>query len=105
MRAIVSPETSAYDFTGFLLRFDVDAGINSETALGDASRIFVFELLADEFNRIIEWSGFVLRLVISRVGKLNWFGFRGIDVSLTGETILRHQIQHQVTTFFRLGRI
>src|SRR6185369_8488515 len=54
VRAIVITQTSAEHFVGSLLRFDVDARVNGKTALGDASRVPVFEVLTDVLNGIVK---------------------------------------------------
>ena len=90
MRTVVSSQTSTHDFIGFLLRFDVDGGVDSKTALGHARRVLVFELLTNKLHRIIERRRLVLRLVVGSVGKLDRFGFRGISFSLAGKAVLRH---------------
>src|SRR6185369_82608 len=105
VRAVVLSETGAYDFVSFLLRFDVDGRVNGETALSYARRVLVFELLANEFNRIIKRRRLVLRLVVSGVGELNRLRLSGVSFGLAGETVFRHQIEHEIATFFRLRRV
>ncbi len=54
VRAVILSETCADYLVGFLLRFDVDAGVNGQTTLRNASGVFVFEFLANKFDRIVK---------------------------------------------------
>src|SRR5215213_5722994 len=92
VRAIVLPETGANYLVGFLLRLDVDAGVNGKTTLGHASGVFVFKFLTNEFDWIVKRRRFVLRLVVSGVGQLNRFGLCGVGFSLTCEAVFGHEI-------------
>jgi hypothetical protein len=51
--SIEDSQPLADDLRRDLLRLDVDRRIDLEAALGDACRVFFFEVLADLFNRII----------------------------------------------------
>ena len=65
-----------------LLGLNIDRGVDLQTALGDARRVFFFKIFADLFDRIIPGGRFWLRLVICGVGKDDRLGFGGIDLGL-----------------------
>ena len=65
-----------------LLRLDIDRRVNLKPALGDAGRVFVFEISADLLDRIIPRGRFRLRLIVGRVGELDRLSLRGVDLGL-----------------------
>src|SRR5256885_5456445 len=83
VRAIVLSHTSTHDFVSFLLRFDIDRGVDRQTTLCNTSRVFVFELLTNELDWIIKRRRLSLRLIVGGVSQLNRFSFSGVSFSLT----------------------
>src|SRR5215510_15571478 len=98
MCPVVLSQTSTQNFVSSLLCFNVDGGIDRKATLSHAGGIFVFQFLADVFYRIIEDCRFGLRVVVGSVSKLNGFGLGSVDLSLAGEAVPGHQVQHQIAT-------
>ena len=80
MPARIAAQAGANCLVSFALRGDVDRRINRQSGLRDARCVFVFEILTNVFDGIIERRfGRLRRLVISLVGQLNRPRLRGID--------------------------
>src|SRR6185436_18310658 len=97
-RLVITSQSGSDNFICFFLCFDIDRGVNGETTLSYARRVFVLELLSDVFHRIIKRTGFWLRLVVSSVGQLNWLCFSSVCFGLRGISILGHQFEHEVAS-------
>jgi len=79
-------ETGTDHVISALLSFGIDGGVDRQTTLSNSSRVLIFKFLANVLDWIIKRRRLRLRLVVSRVGKLNWFGFGRIDFSAFGPT-------------------
>src|SRR5260370_17903208 len=104
VRLVVLTETCADHFVSAFLSFGVNSRVDRQTALRNSSRVFIFKLLANVLDRIIEWRRLRLRLVIRRVSELYRFGFGRVDFSLAREAVLGHKVQHQIAPLFCLPR-